>query len=167
MYSSQSHREADSAVPRSTRWRVDSNQARPQARAQARVPAIPKKSPVAIPVLDISPQTAGTPCGPLGTWSKHVSQALSVASMYPPEKARGISRLKTINRSLLIDSTPSRRRCRAVAQTYPKSPKVRSLEVPGGAFCIRKWLMSADRSLARSLCVQVPGTSQFQYRRRF
>jgi hypothetical protein len=41
------------------------------------------------------------------------------------------------------------------------------LEVPGGAFCIRKWLMSADRSLARSLCVQVPGTSQFQYRRRF
>jgi hypothetical protein len=113
-------------------WRVDANQAIAQAMVQTIAPVIPKKRPVAVPVPDISPQTGGTPCGPLGTWSTHASQAFAVASMYPPEKASGISRLKTINKSLLIECNSSKAGARTVTSRGHNVPKCGS-DVGGGA----------------------------------
>jgi hypothetical protein len=75
--------------------RVDANHAIAQPTAQTIAPAIPEMMLVAAPVVQISPQAAGTPCGPGGTWLMHASHALSVASRYPPAKATGISRLNT------------------------------------------------------------------------
>jgi hypothetical protein len=105
--------------------RVDANHAIAQPTAQTIAPVIPEKRPVAAPVVQISPQAAGTPCGPGGTWLMHASQALSVASRYPPAKATGISRLKTNSNQAFLIGAPLLKAERARWQlSYLNVPKL-------------------------------------------
>jgi hypothetical protein len=86
---------------------VKLNQAIAQAIAHTITPNTPNNSPVVMPVLEISAQTAGMPRASRGTWSVQVTRAFAVASMYPPEKAIGISSVETINKPLRIAAPTS------------------------------------------------------------
>jgi hypothetical protein len=109
--------------------RVDANHAIAQPTAQTIAPAIPEMMLVAAPVVQISPQAAGTPCGPGGTWLMHASHALSVASRYPPAKATGISRLNTNSNQAFLMGAPLLKAERTVAVVVPHRTQVGANDV--------------------------------------
>lgn len=76
------------------------------ATAQTITPAIPKRRPVVMPVLEMSAQTAGMPIGSRSTWSTHEVRAFAVAMTYPPAKPSGIKSVATIN-GILFRIEPS------------------------------------------------------------